>query len=336
MGHRANLVIVENGTADVRFDQWGALSLPGYLFWGPHSSLAYFRSCDQPENGEWLDHVWCEGAALMDLDHKVMMFFGGDELEGHIPQRREYLALMGKMWPGWEIRWAVEGLADIAEYAGMGRDKVIARNEKEVLSEENLLAALTGHGEQDENTYAAACLSFKSTDGKLKLFLSEFQSCEAIVGFGAGLINLCRNQTGIERLNLNCFPASGIHIDEQKKLIEYWVSGAMPQLLDEIKRAWEPYEIRFIGNDFEKHLNQCGGRLSINIPGRTQLLEAIKPVACLDIQEELMADQSFFIRMIIKAMELLSYLTKKNASPKLPPMAARRKIFDEIAASPKP
>jgi hypothetical protein len=76
-----------------------------------------------------LDDVWCEGAALMDIDNKVLLLFGGEDIKFDPPLRRVYLQLLRSAWSGWGIRWAFEGVVDIADYLGL--DRLTVRSNRE-------------------------------------------------------------------------------------------------------------------------------------------------------------------------------------------------------------
>ena len=73
MGQRAVLIIAENEKYEIYYDHWCANTLDSYLFWGPEEAVSYIRKHD-PEKGYWLNDVWCEGAVLVDLDKKKLLF----------------------------------------------------------------------------------------------------------------------------------------------------------------------------------------------------------------------------------------------------------------------
>jgi hypothetical protein len=81
------------------------------------------ENCEPAES--WLDEVWCQGAVLMDCDHKHLLFFGGGALEHSLPLRRVYLQMLAHFWPGWELQWAHNGLLDLARYVGVDSGKIV-------------------------------------------------------------------------------------------------------------------------------------------------------------------------------------------------------------------
>lgn len=121
MGHRCNLVIVENGTPVVYYDHWAANTLDTTLFWGPERTLTFIRQ-REPVSGPLLDPVWGEGGAVLDLDRKRLTWFGGEDINCDIIWRRVQSSLMARNWPGWEIRNCPEGVHSIADAAGLPRE----------------------------------------------------------------------------------------------------------------------------------------------------------------------------------------------------------------------
>ena len=125
MGHRANLIVVRDGRYDLRYSHWAANTLPRDLFWGPDHGVAFTEA--QPAAGDdgWLDNVWAEGGSVINTDARVFRLFGGEDLQYDVPLRRLYLALLAAVWQGWDVGWAHEGIADLADHAGYPRDRVL-------------------------------------------------------------------------------------------------------------------------------------------------------------------------------------------------------------------
>jgi hypothetical protein len=117
VGSRANYVILRDRRLDIRYHHWGAASVPQDLFWGPDASLAFIRSLELNET--LMDDIWCEGSALVDLDHQALCLWGGDELLSSIPLRRLYPRMLQQTWPGWQVSWANGGVVDIARRVGI-------------------------------------------------------------------------------------------------------------------------------------------------------------------------------------------------------------------------
>lgn len=117
MGHRASLVLRENGETDVRYSHWGARHLIDEIFYGPAAAREYVECQDEDRLGEVLDATWGEGAAVLDFDRRVLLFWGDHDLLGDVPARVPHLLeMMRHTWPGWSVRWASRGMHTVKEY----------------------------------------------------------------------------------------------------------------------------------------------------------------------------------------------------------------------------
>lgn len=68
MGQRANLILVEAGKYQLFYSHWCANTLPRDLFWGPDHAQAFIRIQRPVGDSGWLDDVWAEGGAILDID----------------------------------------------------------------------------------------------------------------------------------------------------------------------------------------------------------------------------------------------------------------------------
>jgi len=128
MGHRANLIIATNERYDLFYSHWAANTLPQDLFWGPDHAMAFIRVQRHVDESGWLDDIWAEGGAVLDQTNRCLTLFGGEDIRFDVPLRRIYLELLGKVWKGWQVRWAHNGIVDLADYVGYPRDKVWSKN----------------------------------------------------------------------------------------------------------------------------------------------------------------------------------------------------------------
>ena len=129
MGQRANLLIVRNQSYTLYYSHWCAYTLPVSLFWGEQYAIRFIELQKQVDETGWLDDKWAEGGAVLDLERRVLLFYGGSDILYDVPLRNVLLGLMKNNWPGWEIRWAHEGIADLAAYVGYPTDKVLSVRE---------------------------------------------------------------------------------------------------------------------------------------------------------------------------------------------------------------
>ena len=93
------------------------------------------------------DEVWCEGAALLDLTQKRLLFFSWYDLNNSLIVRH-YTALLQENYPGWCITVASSGIREICTY--IGRDLAEVASEDEQLKEEDTI------GQEDEGEPAVS------------------------------------------------------------------------------------------------------------------------------------------------------------------------------------
>ncbi|MCL1916799.1 MAG: hypothetical protein FWG14_00550 [Peptococcaceae bacterium] len=166
MGQCANLIIVENNERELYYDHWCANSLDSDLFWGIDKAVQFFRDHEQQEDDCWLDTTWCEGGAVIDLDKKVLLWFGGEDICYDIPLRRAFLELMNKTWPRFQIHWAYAGIVDLADYVGYDRNKVIVPfDEEELFDTEKIIDVFDSIGSDDWNIV----ISFRNMNNEIEV-----------------------------------------------------------------------------------------------------------------------------------------------------------------------
>ncbi|MGZ7441798.1 hypothetical protein [Paenibacillus sp. TH7-28] len=132
MGQRANLIIVRNNYYELYYSHWCASTLPQDLFWGEQHAVKFIEMQKQVDESGWLDDVWAEGGAIVDLDKKKLVFYGGEDILYHVPLRNLDLKLMRTIWSGREIAWAYEGILDLANYVGYPKEKILTYGEDDL------------------------------------------------------------------------------------------------------------------------------------------------------------------------------------------------------------
>ncbi|AGZ45405.1 hypothetical protein AFR_35745 [Actinoplanes friuliensis DSM 7358] len=90
-------------------------SLDAWLALGPDPALAVLRSFPVWEPDEWQLESSCEAGALLDLDTRELLFY----LDLDYERRAALLDGYGATWPGWQIRWAYNGISDVTDALGL-------------------------------------------------------------------------------------------------------------------------------------------------------------------------------------------------------------------------
>jgi CubicO group peptidase (beta-lactamase class C family) len=273
MGQRANLIIVREQAYELYYSHWCANTLPEVLFWGPEHALSFIeRQTRVDESGPgWLDEVWAEGGALLDLEKRKLLFYGGEDILLDVPLRNLFLRLMEKIWPGWEIIWAYEGILDLATYVGYPQETLLA--EREVYTCDRSLAPPPARDWTDliaSVQFAGDDLLLFPLDGQLDSYLFN----------GPALINGINKSYGYRSFVLSewteVFPAAGFHIDVTRKRIDIWHAKALEAVLTRLQSIWPGWEIIDHGGGYEAQVKRTGGALKLQTADEHHLLDRLQ------------------------------------------------------------
>jgi hypothetical protein len=123
MGSRVHYVVIRDGAVTkIRRGGGSGLTLDVQIAAGPEKCIDWIDELAVGDRyvlspPDWLGDTLCEGAVLLDVDARYMLFF--TEQPWSQDPRREYecraglLDALPRTWPGWRIDWAYDGLADI-------------------------------------------------------------------------------------------------------------------------------------------------------------------------------------------------------------------------------
>jgi hypothetical protein len=273
MGQRANLIIIEDREYSLYYSHWCANTLPKDLFWGVKHAIEFVRCQRKVDESGWLDDVWGEGAAIIDCDDRVLLLFGGEDLLYDFPLRRVYLDLLRCVWDEWEIRWAHEGIAEIADYVGYPRMNVLSREFEE------LTADLAPPAERDWTEIVG---SFRLADGNLRLYPLSSDLDRYLLS-GERIVAECDRQSGAEWLPLDewmesDFPKGGFHIDTTAKTLEYWAANDIPGIPDRVVAAWEGWKVTWHRDNYEFQLKVTDRKLRFPTRSMQQLQDRVKDI----------------------------------------------------------
>lgn len=269
MGHRANLILIGHGRYDLYYTHWRANTLDRDLFWGPEYAGTFIRAQQPCDETGWLDDVWAEGGAVVDFDAKVLLMFGGEDILYDVSLRRTYLDLLAEPWRGWEVRWAHEGIADLAGYVGYPRSNVLTPPTEPLPGDVPLNFRLpSGRGR-------FSCVGTMRFEGGGTTIYPIFRIARAALDFGPRLVATARAANGFARLDLaessDDAPASGFHIDVPATTVEFWTAKYWPDAAARVAH-WRPgWTVRWHRDRYEFQLERAGGRLIFPPPDRERL-----------------------------------------------------------------
>lgn len=267
MGQRANLILVEGREYRLFYSHWCANTLPRDLFWGPRHAAAFIRIQRAVDDSGWLDDVWAEGGALLDFDRRHFLLYGGEDVLYDVPLRRTYLELLVRVWKGWTVRWAYEGIADLADYVGYPCDRVLTSKEK------NSTDGTLTPPEQKDWTDLVASVRFDEDTVRLYPLAGDVASH---LSNGTKLVDNLRPADGLSRLLLGEwtteFPSGGFHLDLPAQRLEFWVARDAPGIRNRVASVWPGWDTRWYHDQYERQLDRAEGLLRFPIPDRQILL----------------------------------------------------------------
>ncbi|MEU3983357.1 hypothetical protein AB0F77_25260 [Streptomyces sp. NPDC026672] len=239
MGARAQYVVIENGTWQRYHSHWAANRVVLDLLPGPVAATRCFRA--NREIDEWLDDVWCEGAALVDHDRKVLLWYAfADSWASHVAAR----AALARTWPGWDVRFAHDGMGDLTQHVGLGRDLTRAPGWFETFE--------PSWFSDTEDTEPWSVVSLRLPDGDVHAWGSGREPIENIAD-GPGVIDLIAASPATP--TLTDMPYGGVHVDPRARTVSLWAVQTAAGVHDWPLPGWEGWELDFRGDD---HTHQAG------------------------------------------------------------------------------
>ena len=274
MGQRANLILINKGVTEIFYTHWRANTLDENLFWGPQHSTAFIRSQRPVADELLLDEVWAEGGAVLDHDRQVLLLFGGEDIQYEVPLRHLYLQLIRRVWSGWEVRWAHEGVCDLADYIGRPR--------AEVLSEKNEKTSARLLKLPDPLKWTRTIGSFVLEGGLLRFFPLRGHRLELEdLAAGPKLIEATIGR-GLEEFHMSKwsrgFPLGGFHVDTLRRTVEFWTGREAPDAPRRVAQRWPGWDVTWYRDRFEFQLDRSGGALSFSAEPQDVLIERLRQI----------------------------------------------------------
>ncbi|KQV11916.1 hypothetical protein ASE03_28715 [Kitasatospora sp. Root187] len=226
-------MVVEGGAWQRYYSHWGAGRVVHDLIPGPVAATRSFRS--HRETQEWLDDIWCEGAALVDHDHRTLLWFtDADTWADHLAA----LAVLAATWPGWDIRFAYDGVADLTHHLGLGRDLTRPPGQPET-------SGPSWYADPEE-TQPRTVLSLRLPDGSVRAWNGACAPVEHLTG-GSGLVDLLAASPPTPAPTE--MPYGGLHVDPQTRTVSLWTVETVTGLHSWPLPGWEDWALDFQGHD---------------------------------------------------------------------------------------
>jgi hypothetical protein len=115
VGSRVHWIVIRDGRVTNRRLAGGAgTGLDYALGAGPAAAPAHWDDRGD-QAGWWTDDV-CDGGAVIDADRRVLLFFASWAVPAYATAMLDGFT---RVWSGWQIAWARDGLADLVRYLGV-------------------------------------------------------------------------------------------------------------------------------------------------------------------------------------------------------------------------
>lgn len=246
MGNRANFVIVKDQDWQLYYSHWAGCRILDALIGGPDLAVRYARSLRQCRKDEWVDPLWADGGAVVDLDRRRVLFFG-DELMVTMPERRAVMTVLSLVWPDYAINWAYDGTAELASYVGARLPAYTwsKRPEVRLARDRNALCHL---------------VSVVDEAGQVRLWPLFWDLSQA--WHGPAVTDLLPGR-GVRCLSLGKIPEGGLHIDVSRKMVGVWQTADTMGIFRALPDLWSGWRPECWEDRFDEQVLRCEGALRV-------------------------------------------------------------------------
>jgi hypothetical protein len=263
MGQRANFVLVDDAGWRLYYDHWAANRMCSVLVAGPEAATRFITAQRLCAQDEWLDDVWAEGGAVVDHPSRRLAFFG-DEWMLELPAKRAFMRLLPLTWPGWDVRWAYDGLGDLAANVSVDRSVVRALGDRSMPDDlqPTPLAEWPCH-----------LVTVRDESGRLTVY--PFGWAEDHGAWqGPGLLDRLP-AGGLTQVNLPVIPDSGLHVDVRSRTAGAWSIDVVPGLLPALPDLWPGWQVEFWEDHYEEQARHCGDAVTFPALDLTAALDKL-------------------------------------------------------------
>ncbi|MFQ6225780.1 hypothetical protein [Nocardia sp. NPDC002869] len=267
----ADFVIVDGPTATMYCGPHAARHIGQILLVGPDNTIRWARAEKSVEDFD----PWCEAVVLIDVRRRVLALSGRlgmswfeDVLtpssgELQYAYRAAYYALLAQAWPGWELRWAYEGIDDIVRYLGdryRGDNYGSGPTFSEPWHDRSPVYFDPESDEPDDSLLVTLAVE---PGAPLRAYhLYNFDN--SAFGIGVTLTTALSSTAVVTELPYP--PTSGLHLDLGARHAMVWTIRELAGLRSGWPRLWPGWRLEFQNDRYETQLARCDGRLFILEP----------------------------------------------------------------------
>lgn len=238
MGHRANLIIIENKEPKIYYTHWGAQNTPNILAQGLEFCEQYFRGFN--EDGWLMDNAWAEGGILIDKDNKKVLIFGGCDTDYTPVLQRLYCKHITEIWKNWTVKWCNKGNVDFAAYLGLMEDRILADGCKPEFFESEQWS-YSMHPDRTQDNVITIIKEGIIKDYKQDWGIDGINLC---ISKGENLAHTIPDELIIQKWHNEIETTDCLLVDyDTQKIFVCWGGGADERHDDEVRKIWTGWEV---------------------------------------------------------------------------------------------
>ncbi len=240
-------MIVKDQDWQLFYSHWAGCRMLDALIGGPELALRYTQSLRRCAKNAWVDPLWADGGAVVDLDRHRLLFFG-DELMVGLAERRALMSVLAKLWPGYAIGWAYDGTTELAGYVGAElRHQTWEHHQNPRLA--------------DNPNQLCHLVSVVDGTGIIRMWPLWWGNV-GVAWHGPALIERLPGR-GVRRLALGMIPEGGLHIDIPRNTLGLWQTADVAGVFHALPKLWIGWQTECWEDRFEQQLLRCRGALSM-------------------------------------------------------------------------
>lgn len=259
VAEHANYALAENGKRRLFHARFGAVTLLPDLIAGPAAATRFVSA--QTECYFWRTEIWCEGAALIDHDRRSLLLYTWhvDDLADQLAA----LAVLERTWPGWEVHWAYNGVAEVV--AASGQDPALVRDTSEYVG---ILDPF-----EDAEFDEVCVVSVRDVDGVRAYAMASIDASPVLIDRGVGLLDLLPAEA--LRTSFARTPNLGLHLDVRNRTAGVWTGMALCGEVERAVEGWPGWRWKLWDNRHEEQLRRADGAVSWPAPDIAAALDAL-------------------------------------------------------------
>lgn len=216
MGERGRVVVTRDGRRQFLYIKTVS-SLPVRLEYGPSVLDSLFELHDAYEH--WIEtSARSDWIISADFDHKILIWYGPQELSWIYETRADLTSLIVPAWPGWEVRVAYHGLDSVAEELALPVEPMQVRH----ADAQAVLAELGASLKRDLSGEDTFLITVASEGIESFLVGDSYMLCEYGLPFldPAQIVELLTPCASAQFIEVT--PNAGLHIDMDSRTVLYW------------------------------------------------------------------------------------------------------------------